>query len=117
MFRNSIMGTTNSVPREAWLATEHDKLQYQREKDEREREEREKEKKISIETKLRARQAVVHFAEYMHHCHDCPSWMMVFPGNRERCSDARLALLNSGVDLAFNDVNQNDMVQMVKNMK
>ena len=107
MFGNSIMGTTYSVPHEAWLTTEHDKLQYQREKDERDMEERGKEReiqeKVSIETKLKANQMTIHFAEYMHHCHDCPRWMMVFPGNRERCSDARLALLNSGVGLAFND--------------
>ncbi len=112
----------NNVSDEAWLVSQREKLQYRREKDKRESEEREKEnekqEKISYENKMKSKQMVIHFAEYIHCCHDCPRWMMAFPGNRERCRDARLELLNSSVDLAFNDVKlQDNMVQLVKNMK
>ncbi len=120
------MGSGESKPShvsdEAWLVSQREKLQYRREKDEKTREdqknENEKQEKISYENKMKSKQVAIHFAEYIHYCHDCPRWMMMFPGNRERCRDARLELLNSSVDLAFNDVKlQDDMVQMVKNMK
>jgi hypothetical protein len=124
------MGAEESKPSgvsdEAWLNYQREKLQYRREEKERQREvereqrvrEKEEQDRISAENQLKAKQMAVHFAEYMHHCHDCPRWMMIFPGNRERCANARLGLLNSGVDLAFNDTKiQDDMVQMVKNMK
>ncbi len=117
------MGSAKSKPscitEETWVIYQRDELRYLMEmkREEREREKEEREKQIH-ENKIKTRQAVVQFAEYMHHCHDCPRWMMVFPGNRERCSNARLALLDTGVDLAFNDDKlQDDMVQMVKNMK